>query len=406
MRGPAARSRSEPFPKSKTKLERGRHEGDQCQGSESVYEPRIPRILIVMSEGNYRVLCVGAGNTGRSHILAYHRLEGFEIAGICTRSEASRKPVMDEMGTEYPGFDDYAAALAESKPDAVCISTYPDTHYNYAKQALEAGCHVFLEKPLAETVEQAEELVALAKSVGRKLVVGYVLRHHPSWKCFVEEVQKLGKPLVMRMNLNQQSAGEQWQTHRNLLSSISPVVDCGVHYVDVMCQMTRSKPIRVSGLGARLSDELPEGKINYAHLQVTFEDGSVGWYEAGWGPMMSETAFFVKDVVGPKGSVSIVADKAGAQGQSADINSHTGTQSLQVHHSELDAEGNFVKKDEFLSMESEPNHDALFQREQEFFLKALREDLDVSELLDAACNASRIVLAADESYRTGKTVEL
>jgi len=358
------------------------------------------------SEGNYRVLCVGAGNTGRSHILAFHRLDGFEIAGICTRSEASRKPVMEEMGTEYPGYDDYAAALAESKPDAVCISTYPDTHYNYAKQALEAGCHVFLEKPLAETVEQAEELVALAKSVGRKLVVGYVLRHHPSWKCFVEEVQKLGKPLVMRMNLNQQSSGEQWQTHRNLLSSISPVVDCGVHYVDVMCQMTRSKPIRVSGLGARLSDELPEGKINYAHLQVTFEDGSVGWYEAGWGPMMSETAFFIKDVVGPKGSVSIVADKAGAQGQSADINSHTGTQSLQVHHGALDADGNFVKKDEFLSMESEPDHDALFQREQEFFLKALREDLDVSELLEAACNASRIVLAADESYRNGKTIDL
>ena len=358
------------------------------------------------SEGKYRVLCVGAGNTGRSHILAYHRLDGFEIAGICTRSAASREPLTEELGTQYPGYDDYETALAESQPDAVCISTYPDTHYDYANQALLAGCHVFLEKPLAETVEQAEELVALANEVGRKLVVGYVLRHHPSWKCFVEEVQKLGKPLVMRMNLNQQSSGDQWQTHRNLLSSISPVVDCGVHYVDVMCQMTRSKPIRVSGLGARLSDELPEGKINYAHLQVTFEDGSVGWYEAGWGPMMSETAFFVKDVVGPKGSVSIVANKAGAQGQSADINSHTGTQSLQVHHAALDENGAFVKKDDFLSMESEPNHDALFQREQEFFLKALREDLDVSELLEAACNASRIVLAADESYRTGKTVEL
>jgi predicted dehydrogenase len=358
------------------------------------------------SEGNHRVLCVGAGNTGRSHILAYHRLDGFEIAGICTRSAASRKPVMEELGVEYPGFDDYAQGLAEAKPDAVCISTYPDTHYEYTKMALEAGCHVFLEKPLAETIEQAEELVALARSLGLKLVVGYVLRHHPSWKSFVEKAQTLGKPLVMRMNLNQQSSGEQWQTHRNLLSSISPVVDCGVHYVDVMCQMTRSKPIRVSGLGARLSDELPEGKINYAHLQVTFEDGSVGWYEAGWGPMMSETAFFIKDVVGPKGSVSIVANKAGAQGQSANIDSHTGTQSLQVHHSALDADGAFVKEDEFLSMESEPNHDALFQREQEYFLKALNENLDVTEILEAACNASRIVLAADESFRTGKIVEL
>ena len=154
---------------------------------------------------------------------------------------------------------------------------------------------------LAETVEGAEHVVARAGEVGRKVVVGYILRHHPSWIRFIEMSHSLGKPLVMRMNLNQQSSGDQWKTHKNLMSSISPIVDCGVHYVDVMCSMTRSKPVRVSGIGARLSDELPEGKINYGQLQVTFEDGSVGWYEAGWGPMMSEVSFFVKDVVGPKG---------------------------------------------------------------------------------------------------------
>lgn len=58
---------------------------------------------------------------------------------------------------------------------------------------------------------------------------------------------------------------------------------------------------------------------NYGQLQVTFEDGSVGWYECGWGPMMSETAFFVKDVVGPKGSVSIVS----SIDDSSDISSHS-----------------------------------------------------------------------------------
>jgi hypothetical protein len=57
-------------------------------------------------------------------------------------------------------------------------------------------------------------------------------------------------------------------------------------------------------------------------------------------------------------------------------------------------------------MESEPDHDALFHREQEYFFKAINEDLDVSELLEAACSASRIVLAADESFRTGKTIEM
>ena len=59
----------------------------------------------------------------------------------------------------------------------------------------------------------------------------------------------------------------------------------------------------------RLTNEIAEDMYNYGHLQVVFEDGSIGWYESGWGPMISETAFFVKDVFGPKGSVSIVEPK-------------------------------------------------------------------------------------------------
>ena len=64
---------------------------------------------------------------------------------------------------------------------------------------------------------------------------------------------------------------------------------------------------------------------NYGHLQVVFEDGSIGWYESGWGPMISETAFFVKDVFGPKGSVSIVEPKNSNDITSSDIDSHTNT---------------------------------------------------------------------------------
>ncbi|MEM9235634.1 MAG: Gfo/Idh/MocA family oxidoreductase [Verrucomicrobiota bacterium] len=353
-----------------------------------------------------RVLCVGAGHMGRSHALAYHSIPDFEICGIVTRSPESRAALNAELGGSYDEFSSYEEALAASKPDAVAISTYPDTHEAYALAAIDAGCHVFIEKPLAETVAGAERVVAKANEVGRKVVVGYILRHHPSWIRFIEMSHELGKPLVMRMNLNQQSSGDQWRTHKNLMSSISPIVDCGVHYVDVMCRMTRSKPVRVSGIGARLSDELPAGKINYGQLQVTFEDGSVGWYEAGWGPMMSEVAFFVKDVVGPKGCVSIVADKAAAEGQSANVEAHTQTQALKLHHGELDADGNFAKRDELTRLDDEPDHDDLCRREQEYFLLSIREDLDLTDHLEDALSSMRIVAAADESFRTGKTIHL
>ena len=272
--------------------------------------------------------------------------------------------------------------------------------------AAAAGKPVFVEKPLAETVAEAEEIVAKAKATGRKLVIGYILRHHPSWIKFIEIAQTLGKPLVMRMNLNQQSSGEAWETHKSLISSISPVVDCGVHYVDVMCQMTRAKPVRVAGLGARLAQDIPEDKINYGHLQVTFDDGSVGWYEAGWGPMMSEMAFFVKDVVGPDGCVTIEAREAGAKGASADVDAHCKTESLRVHSAELDGEGNFTREDEWVDMTDEPDHDGLCLREQQHLLKAIREDLDLTDHMEDAINSMRIVAAADESFRTGKTVEL
>lgn len=59
---------------------------------------------------------------------------------------------------------------------------------------MEAGAHVFLEKPVADTVVGAERVVAKAKELNKKLVVGYILRHHPSWIYFIEQAQHLGKP--------------------------------------------------------------------------------------------------------------------------------------------------------------------------------------------------------------------
>jgi predicted dehydrogenase len=233
-------------------------------------------------------------------------------------------------------------------------------------------------------------------------MIGYILRVHPSWAKFVEIGRTLGKPLVMRMNLNQQSSGAQWATHRQLMETVSPIVDCGVHYVDVMCQVTGARPVRVHALGARLTDDIAPTMYNYGCLQVAFDDGSVGWYEAGWGPMMSETAFFVKDMIGPKGAVSIAVDEA--KTESADVDSHTRTSALRLHHSALGPDGRLARPDEILRMDDEPGHQELCNREQRAFLTAIREDQDLAEHARGAIDSLRIVLAADESIRTGRVV--
>ena len=122
--------------------------------------------------------------------------------------------------------------------------------------------------------------------------------------------------------------------------------------------------------------------------------------------MMSEVAFFIKDVVGPKGCVSIVADKAAAEGQSANVGAHTQTQALKLHHSELSPDGTFAMADETIRLDDEPDHDALCKREQEFFLKAILEDLDLTDHMQDALSSMRVVEAADESFRTGRTIDL
>jgi predicted dehydrogenase len=353
-----------------------------------------------------RVLVAGCGNMGASHARAYHRMPEFQIVGLVSRGEASRRALGTELGG-LPEFGDFDEALRVTRPDVVSVNTYPETHGPFARAAIDAGCHVFCEKPLATTVEEAQAVVDAARDRDRKLVVGYILRVHPAWIRFIEIARTLGKPLVMRMNLNQQSHGPAWNWHRNLMDSMSPIVDCGVHYVDVMCQMTGARPVRVSAIGARLTEELKPGMYNYGQLQVTFEDGSVGWYEAGWGPMMSEVAFFVKDVIGPRGSVSIVKDpsESAARG-SDDIDSHTRTNCLRVHHAALDAHNEFVEADDFISTVDEPDHQALCEREQAYLLRAIRENLDLSDHMADAVNSLRIVLAADESFRRGEVVTL
>jgi len=190
------------------------------------------------------------------------------------------------------------------------------------------------------------------------------------------------------------------------MKSLSPIVDCGVHYIDVMCQMTRSKPVRVSAIGARMTEDIPAGNYNYGQLQIYFEDGSVGWYEAGWGPMISQTAYFVKDVFGPKGSVSIVAKEAGGEGKSSSIEAHTKTESLRVHWADLDAKNEFSREDEWVNLTDEPNHQELCDREQLYFLQAIQENIDLKEHLDDAVNSLRIAFACDESIKKGVMVQL
>ncbi|KAH8706007.1 quinate utilization oxidoreductase QutH [Talaromyces proteolyticus] len=353
------------------------------------------------------VVVIGLGQMGHSHALAYHHNPGFKIIGLVDRRRSGN--ALPPALCEYPFLSRFEEGLA-LKPDVVSINTHTATHADYAVAAMESGAHVFVEKPLAATVADAERVVNTARRTNRKLVVGYILRHHPSWIEFIHQARQLGPPYVMRMNMNQRSSGDAWAIHQLILQDVkNPVIDCGVHYVDVMLQVTDSQPVQVRGMGLRLSDELPsdQGQVNYGHLQILFADGSVGWYETGWGPMMSETAYFVKDIIGPRGSVSIVMDESekastgDEDSSSADINSHTKTSKLRVS-----TVVNGRAQNKMLSMDGEPDHYELCAREQQFLLEAIREGHDLSKHMEDAVRSLSIVLAADRSMRENRAIDI
>lgn len=338
-----------------------------------------------------RVLVVGLGNMGISHALACHANPDFQVVGLVNRST----PDLPQALRDYPLSHDYAGALDRLRPDLVVIATYSDSHADLAVAAMQAGAHVFVEKPLATTVADAQRVLECAARTGRKVVVGYILRHHPGWQRLIAEARALGGPYVFRLNLNQQSSGPTWEVHKALMRTTSPIVDCGVHYVDVMCQITDAAPVEVRGMGLRLSDEIAPDMYNYGHFQVLFADGSCGWYEAGWGPMMSDTAFFVKDVVSPRGAVSI---RMAEDARSDDIDTHTRISTLRIHRVGLG--------DEDLSVADEPGHQQLCDRELAFVARAIRDDLDLTRHMTDALRSLAVCLAADESVRTGAPIKL
>ena len=341
-----------------------------------------------------KAIVIGLGQMGKCHALALHNHPDVELLALINRSSI-------DLPTQLKGYlflKDFEEGLS-LQPDLVVIATHPESHADYACAAMAAGCHVFVEKPLALTVSDAQRVIHQAKICNRKLLVGYILRYHTSWVRLIKEARTLAGPYVFRLNLNQQSTGEQWEVHKALLKTTSPIVDCGVHYVDVMCQITDAKPLRVHGMGLRLSDEIALDMYNYGQFQVVFDDGSVGWYEAGWGPMISETAFFVKDIIATNGSVSITQSNPMA---SADIDGHTQVGGLLVHS----INGNDSKSDVIVNLPNEPNHQDLCNMQQAQMIRTIQEDIDLSRHNEDAVQSLAICLAADESIRTGKAIDL
>ncbi len=313
-----------------------------------------------------RVLIVGVGRMGFTHARACARLPEVEIVGLVARDFSRWQQVVDYF-PDVPLYNNFKEALHFTKPDAVIISSYTDTHALYACQAMEAGAHVFVEKPLALNKREAGYAIACARKHNKKLFVGYILRHHAMWQKFIECARSLGAPYKATFTSNQHSTGEEWQLHKNILNAgLSPLADAGIHYVDVMAQITDAQITDIKAEGRKTeADMVVENDTN---MLISYDDGSTLYFESGFGPKIDPHDISIKKVIGEGG----VAQIAPQNRVVSNADSHL-------------FEGN--------------EDDISIYEQQKSFFAAIKQDIDLEVHWKQVAMSLAIVLVAEDEMR-------
>lgn len=256
-----------------------------------------------MLEKKYRLALIGCGSMGAAHLDDICEMENVTIECVCDLKEERAR----NFAAKYHAMrveTDWKRTVCSDDVDIVIICTYPSTHLEILRECIKQGKHVLCEKPISQTLKEGEEIVRLVKENPHiKVLVGYILRHNKTYMRVADMIQNgaIGKPIVMRMAQNHHTM--DWEKYLHLICETSPILDCGVHYIDVMRWFTKSEVTEVSGIGLKTEKDVPDGKFNYGLMTAKLSDGSVAYYEAGWGNTMA--ADNLKEFVGPKGRIRI-----------------------------------------------------------------------------------------------------
>ena len=210
-----------------------------------------------MTEKSIRVAVVGAGEFGRNHVRVWRETQGAELVGIVdTNAERAQKIAAEFNVPVLPNIE----ALAAEKVDAISLAVPTKEHARIGCQLLDAGHDVLVEKPIAASLEEADQLIASAKRAGRILQVGHVERFNPA----VVAVQKIvSKPMffeVHRMGIF---------TPRSL--DIDVVYDVMIHDLDILLSLVNSPVEDLKAVGIPVITD----KVDIAHVRLEFANGTV-----------------------------------------------------------------------------------------------------------------------------------
>lgn len=225
-----------------------------------------------------RVGVLGAGHLGKIHLRLLQQSEKYELVGFYDPNLENADKVAQEFG--YKKFDSISQLIEQV--DVVDIVTPTLSHYQCAKQAILAGKHIFLEKPIANTLEEAEEIITLSKQYGIKGQVGHVERFNPAFKAVKD---KINNPMFI-------------ETHR--LAEFNPrgtdvpvVLDLMIHDIDAILSVVQSEVMQINASGVAVISDSPD----IANARLLFKNGCVANITASRISMknMRKSRFFQRD---------------------------------------------------------------------------------------------------------------
>lgn len=253
----------------------------------------------------YGIIVVGCGWMAREYLSMLNELENMNVIGVVDRKPDRAREYAEEYGVPSHGTD-YNTFLNKDDVDIVVVTTRPSSHARIAIESMRAGKHVFSEKPMCSSLEDAQEMLDVARVTGSKIHIGFILRSNKSCQKVNRMIREgaIGFPVLIKMFGGEHTVDEdskEW--NYRLLRDTSPVIDCGSHYVDLMRDAIGREAVSVCGTGLNMDDHIPEDNYNFGALNIKFEDGSIGLYEVGWGETFRE--FWYKEYIGPKGRLRL-----------------------------------------------------------------------------------------------------
>ena len=256
---------------------------------------------------------IGLGRFGKIHARVIQGLPDIHLVAACGRDPQRLQQHAQEVGIETTTTD-YRQLLDRDDIDVISITTHWEEHFEIAQAALASGKHVVLEKPMAATTQQCQQLLETASNSSGQLLVGHICRFDPRITLAREAIQagRIGRVVSMHAKRNLPKAPGSLR-----LDKISPLMGDGIHDADLMMWMIGHAPERIYARNVRVHDfQYPD--LGWAVLEFGSDPGApdaVGVVETIWClPETTPTVIDAKmEVIGSEGKLLIDCSQTGLE---------------------------------------------------------------------------------------------